>query len=322
MSFCFFGVGDCGGQTTVKNTLSATQDLITNQDVTDLKKQLNKTITNIVQRDSSACSQNIASDQTVGAAVGGNIGGSINISGVTQSANISANFSCVNITKSMNNIAQKFSNDFSDMISKKLTNNAQDQLNNSNAVSATSQYLSAMPNVNSDSNVKYNLTVKNNMNTNLQTILNNVLEKNLDSSSIQNCIAQISAVQNAGGTVAGNVAGGENITGINQTDSITVLTHCLNNNTSINRTLDKLKSTVNNVVKVAASNTATATQVDTNTTTVKAEGVFSVFTKIGQMFGSMEGILIVLIVVGGIVTVVGGYFYLQSDAGKKQLSGK
>ena len=314
--FCAFGIGDCGGSTVSTTTLSSNKKLLNESDIKDLKEHLVKNIVNTTQTLSNACSQNINASQTVGNFSGSTVGGNFSISGVSMTQNVSANFSCVNIEHSMNHIVQNLSDKFSDIMSSKFNNNDNTKLNDASAVSATSQYLSAMPNVNSNTNVNYNLTVSNKLNKSMQSIFKTVMEKNLDAKEIQNCIANITSQQAVGDVSNTKIEGDADISNITMTDAVSALTSCSNKSSTVNNTLSKLQTVVNTVIKEQLATTATEAATETTTTASKGEGVFSIFTKIGGMFKSMESILIVLIIVGGIAAVIGGYFYMQQKGAK------
>lgn len=314
--FCAFGIGDCGGSTVSTSTVSTNQKLLNESDVKDLKEHLVKNIVNSAQTQANSCSQNINASQTVGNFKGTTVGGNFNISGVDMTQSVSANFSCVNIAHSMNHIVQNMSDKFSDIMSSKFNNNDNAKLNDASSVSATSQYLSAMPNVNSNTNVNYNLTVSNKLNKSMQSIFKTVMEKNLDAKQLQNCIANITSTQAVGDVSGGSIGGDADISNIKMADAVTALTDCTNKASTVNNTLAKLQTVVNTVIKEQLATTSKVAATETTTTASKGEGVFSIFTKIGGMFKSMESILIVLIIVGGIAAVIGGYFYLQKKGVK------
>jgi hypothetical protein len=175
-----------------------------------------------------------------------------------------------------------------------------------------------MPNVNSNTNVNYNLTVKNNLNKSLSTIFKNVTERNLDEKQIQNCIANVQANQRVASDVGGKITGDVDITDISQNQTITSIAKCLNRQSSIDKTLSTLKTVANSVIRDQLTSKSTSAITVKEDNTVKSEGVFSVFTKLGSMFKSMQWILIVFIIVGGIAAVIGGYYYMQNGGKLKR----
>ena len=96
--FCALGIGDCGSTSNTATNVTNNQKIINDTQLTTIKSNTYKNIMNNVNKDASTCSASTGQSQNVDLDFG-DIEGTVNVGGVSQSQTAKLNFSCVNTAK-------------------------------------------------------------------------------------------------------------------------------------------------------------------------------------------------------------------------------
>jgi len=157
------------------------------------------------------------------------IKGNLNITGVRQKAIITVDFSCVNVFKAEQEMAQAMMSELMGAIKSGMDAKAQNAMDNFAKSEAMSAGLfSGSTNASTDSNNKFNLTVQNDNTTNIQNIIKNSINSNFNVESVSSCVSELKIKQDmdfSGCEVGGDV----NMSDVEQNGSINAMVKCLNN---------------------------------------------------------------------------------------------
>ncbi|ATZ80311.1 hypothetical protein BMW23_0253 [Bodo saltans virus] len=293
--FCLFG---CSSTTTTVNN-NVDQKIINSTDLKVIQDNTYQNITNIVNNSAKNCGAAIAQSQSV--LNNAKISGDLNLSGVDQSQSASLNFSCVNLTSSQNNIAQEISTAVQNELANKYSVTAMGELG-ARAESAASTGAFSLGSSSSNSNVNnnYNLTNINTVNKTLSTSINNIVQNNFTTNSMQTCISNVAQSQSVGDNVT--VGGNANVHGINQEQTASLISKCIQEDKTLNATLNKIASNMNNVNADGVTVQASAAVSGSGSSSAVSKGLDDLVASIGGVFGSFTNIFVYAII--GIVVII------------------
>lgn len=291
--FCAFGIGDCGSTSNTTITTDVSQKIINDTNINLIKNNIYKNTLNYINKDASNCGSSIQQQQNVSTDIG-EITGNISISGIKQIQQSNNNFSCVNISKYANNIAQ----DISDAtVANIIDNNDTNVINKleQNAESSASTGFLALSATTSDANIQnnYNINQTNKINKTIANTINNEINKTFETANLQTCINNVAQTQSINAK-AKKISGDVSISDISQEQTAQSIANCINNNESINATIDNIANTINNISTTKLSNKSETEIKNVAKSEAVTKGLDDL---INSLFGNLQNIVIIGIII-------------------------
>jgi hypothetical protein len=263
-------MGSSSSKSNVANTND--QTYISKNTVEILNKTTNEAVANALIKSNSSCSTVNTIDQLISFS-GCQIGGDLNISNVKQDAMITVDFSCVNVFKAEQEMAQAL---MSQLVSQLQSEMDAKSLNDMNTKAQTGASTSGILSGNSkaDSNVTntYNLKVVNENNTAMQNVVANSVQANFEVESIQKCMAQ-AAIQQTQDYSNCKVAGNVNVSELTQNSGISSVVKCVNQSGTVQSVMNQAANDMNIVVKSDTSVVSESVIANTIKTTAESVGL-------------------------------------------------
>jgi hypothetical protein len=309
--FCFFGCSD--STTSVNNNVD--QKIINQSDLKVIQENIYQNITNIVNNSAKNCGAALAQNQSM--FNGSTVSGDFNLSHIKQSQDASLNFSCVNLTKSQNNVAQEISTAVQNELATKYSTAAMAELG-ARAETAASSGAFSLGSSNSSSNAtnNYDLTNINTVNKTLSTSINNLIQNNFTTSNMQTCISNVGQNQSIGNNSTFK-DGDVNVHHIGQEQTASLVTKCIQEDETLNKTLAAIASNLNNVnsdgIAVQASASVSGSGSSAATTKGLDDLATAVLGGISGIFGNFAIYAIIGVVVIVIVIIIVAFMLLSGD---------
>jgi hypothetical protein len=294
-------------------TNNVNQTINNETDLKVIQENIYKDITNIITNDAKACGSSLAMTQTCGSDISAK--GDIILGGGNQSQSGALNFSCVQMAKNKNTIAQKISNNVTNELLSRYGVVAMAELGAKADAAASSGFIS-LGSSSSDTTVNnnYNLTSNNKINKTLNTIINNSIERNFTTNNMQSCISNVALDQNKFTNIH-SADGSVKITCGDQEQKATLISNCIQEDETINSTLSEIQNilqTINNdtaitETKASANATGTSTAKSAGLDDLVAsffDGFSNVFKSLGELVEKVGMYIIIAIVAIGIIALI------------------
>lgn len=309
-------MGGSESKSTVKNEVNTVID--NEVDIKMIKETVNKNIMNTIKEQASSCSAAVQAKQKQKRKVGNVKGGSVTFGKSRQEQKVSLSLSCVDVTKSENNMANDIAQAFESQLETKFDTQAMAKLEGNAKAQATTGAL-ALGSTSTDSNVEniHNLNISNKISKTMKDMVTNEIQRNFHTKTLKERISNLQAEQAIEEEV-GDVEDAEvTFEGGEQVQDVTLVMEAIAEDTSINNTIDKIATQLNSIdttgVTTSAKTEATATAesiseskgVDSVVDSVFS-GVAGVISSIGGIFGQFTWIIIAVVI--GIVAILGVFF--------------
>lgn len=261
-------MGSSSSKSTVKNTND--QTYITENTVNILNKTTNEAVANALIKSNASCTTTNTIDQLI-SFHGCEIGGDLNVSNVKQNAMITVDFSCVNVFKAEQEMAQAL---LSELVNQLQSEMDAKSLNDMNTKAETAAVASGILSGNSSSssnvNNTYNLKVVNKNNTAIQNVVANSVQANFEVESIQKCISE-SAIKQTQDYSNCKVKGNVNVSELEQTAGVNSVVKCVNQSGTVQSVMNQAANDMGVVVK--ADTTVLSESAISNTIKTTAESL-------------------------------------------------
>lgn len=203
------------------------QTYITNNDIKVLNEMTNNAVAEALIKNNSDCSSTTDITQTIDFS-GCKVTGDVNITNVKQKAAATVNFSCVNVFKAEQQMAQEM---LSSLMGEIMSALDAESLNRMATAAETSAQSTGVFGGNSSSSTTtnniYNLEQITNTETNIQNILANNINASFDVESVQTCESNLAVKQEFLMSKC-EVGGSINMSEYTQVADISNMTECLN----------------------------------------------------------------------------------------------
>lgn len=309
------GTGSSRARTTATNVNN--QTYITKNELDIINKNLNSAVANAVIKNSPQCKADNTIFQTISFSNCEAKTGDINITGVSQDAAITADFSCINVSNVEQEMAQEVLTKLMGQIQSGMDVKSENAMDTYAKTAATTKgVLGGSASSSSSVDNKFNLTTINQTNTNIQNVISNAINANFNVENVQECVNNQKIKQEF---LLNNckAAGSINISDLKQVSSIDVFTNCLNQSgvaqAITNKAVNDLGVVVETDTKVATTSTMKNT-LDTAATSTGIDG------SLGSCGCDPQTCLIILIVIAVIFVLAlvgyGIYRYNEMEATK------
>lgn len=275
-----------------------------------LNKNITNAVANAIIKNDTTCQALTSIDQIVDFSKC-KVAGDLNISGVTQNSTASVDFSCLNVAKAEQAMAQTI---LSEMVADLQTEFDNQAINNMKTAASTSSSSSGLFTTGSNSstttNNKYNLVSDNKVNTEIQNVIINNINTNFETENIQKCIGDLEVKQKQDYSSC-EVGGSLNVSDLEQTSSVSTVVDCVNKSGTTQNIINNIGSDLNIAVKSTTTNSSTSEITTETETKSTADGsILSGCSGCTSLCGcdSSYGCCIWLIVI--IVILIVGYYAL------------
>ena len=263
-------MGSSSSKSSVSNTNN--QTYITDNTVNLLNKTTNEAIANALIKSNASCTTMQSIDQLI-SFHNCKVGGNLTISNVKQDAMITVDFSCVNVFKAEQEMAQSLLAELVTQLQNEMdTKSLNDMNTKAETVATTAGLFSGKSNTSSTVNNNYNLKVVNNTETAIQNVIANSVQANFQVESIQKCLTETAIKQTqdySNCVVAGNLTASE----ITQNAGISAVVKCVNQSGTVQNVMNRAANDMNVVVKNDTTTTSTSTMANAITTTAQSIGL-------------------------------------------------
>jgi hypothetical protein len=230
------------------------QTYVTENDFKQLYSNTSEAVANAMVTNGNTCSTSNTIDQTINFN-GNTIRGGLNLSGITQSAKIKVDFSCINVAKAEQEMAQAVLSELMNKINNSTNQaalNAMSTKADASAAAASSGigFLSgnASSSTNNTTNNTFNLKNVTTNRQNIQTVLKNSINTNFKTENINKCISEMASRQSIVVTNS-DITGGVDASGITQEAGITGAVNCVNQAGTIQAIVQKAAAQLGVVVE-------------------------------------------------------------------------
>lgn len=230
-------MGGGGSKSTSDISNTNKQTFVTQNTIDILNKTTNEAVANALIKSNASCTSTNTISQLIDFS-GCKIGGDLNITGSKQDAIITVDFSCVNVFKAEQDMAQSLLSELVNQLQSKLDTTALNNMDTTAKTSATASALSGKSDSNSKTTNVYNLASVSKNNTNIQNVVANSIQANFEVESIQNCISQAAIKQKqdySNCEVGGNVNASE----LSQIAGISSAAKCVNQSGTVQKVIAK-----------------------------------------------------------------------------------
>lgn len=262
-------MGSSSSKSTVNNTNN--QTYITENTVNILNKTTNEAVANAMIKSNSSCSTLNTIDQLI-SFHGCEIGGDLNINNVKQDAMITVDFSCVNVFKAEQEMAQALMAELVNQLQSEMDAKSLNDMNTKAETAAVSSgILSGDSSSDSNVNNTYNLKVVNQNNTAIQNVVANSVQANFEVESIQKCMSE-AAIKQTQDYSNCKVGGNVNVSELAQSAGISSVVKCVNQSGTVQSVMNQAANDMNVVVKADTKVTSESTIANTIKTTAESLG--------------------------------------------------
>jgi hypothetical protein len=321
----FFGFksGGSNASTTLTTNNESNLTYITENDYNQLYSNTSEAVANAAVTNNNSCSSSNLIDQVIDLS-NMDVGGDVNFTNVKQTAKISVDFSCINIAKAEQEMAQAAMSELMNKIQNSSSQNALNAMNTrAEAVAAATttgpSFLSGSSGsaTNSTVNNTYNLKNVTTNNQNIQTVLKNIVNTNFKTENINSCIHDMATKQKIlfSGTRTGR---NFNFSEVLQDSSINGVVKCVNQagviQSVVQEATSKLGIVVENETKSTSTNEMKTEQKGSSTATLDVCGCGSIFGALGAAGGVAIAVIVGLLCVClCIVLIVFVFLFMPSN---------
>jgi hypothetical protein len=325
-------MGGSSSKATTTNTYNT--QIVNKNDLELLNKSVNDFVSNTVINQASNCSSTISQLQDV-SFTDINAKGDIVLGSVDQTQSSAITFDCVQLSTFQNDIANGVLQQYMNAIQNSYSTSAISEMTAAAKTNAGDQFGSTgKAKSNSKSNNNYNFTSVTDTHQDIQNIVENAITNNMSMTDTQSCMASVAASQSvnyARITTEGNLTSQP----ISQTQSSSLLAKCLQEKNNGNKISNQVAAQLGLQIAAESDVQTSATMAGTSAATAENVGVFqsagegmaSMFTGIGNMFGGIFGgmsstPIIICLVVCCTLSILGvGGYYMYSEGGDDSQSG-
>lgn len=323
-------MGGSSSKSTTTNKYDTT--VVNNNDLKLLNESVNNFVSNTVVDQASQCSASITQLQNVNFS-NINTTGDFTVDGVNQNQKSAITFDCVQLSAFQNDIANGVLTKYMNAIENSYNTSALANMTASAKTNSQDQFAStgtAKSSSNSNNDFKFNSTT--NVNQDIENIVKNSITNNMSLSDLQSCMAD---VKNSQSINFSDIKTGGNFTvrALSQTQAADLYAKCVQEKNNGNKISNQIASNLGLTVSTEATTTSTAEMTSTSTAEAlnvgalqsAGQGIASVLTGFGSMWGNILGSLgfgnstislycciaiVVLAVIGGI-----GYYMMNQENG-------
>ena len=311
-TFCAFGVGDCGAKSVSTSEIINKQVINNSSDLTSIKEVSNKKINESIKKNSAECNAKVSAKQTQKVDFSGAVFSGKAKIGVGQQQDVAMNLSCAASSTNDNDFASDIANSFGDVLEAKFDTDALAKLGTEADSKAVSGFLpTAASSSTSNSKISNDLQINNNISKTLKNTINNEIKNSFTTETMHKCLADANLVQENDVNFSKTKfeKGSDVELQFEQKQSAKIISECISNDTSKNKTIDKVIATLNTL---SVDGITTKSKVDAeakSTSSAISKGldslVDSLFSGLASMLGVGAGmvaaIVIAMIIVVGIV---------------------
>lgn len=305
-------MGGASSKSTVTNTVN---QVIDNKiDLTTIKETVNKNIINTLTENASSCSANLIASQEQSTTIGsmkGVKGGKIGGGSQVQKTKIS--LSCVDVTKTENNIANDIANAFATQLETKFDTDAMAKLEANAKTQAEGGFL-PLGSTSSDSNVSntYNLNISNKISKTMKDMITNEVQRNFSTKNLKERLSTLQQQQKTK-LVIGSIEDSENLDLGNamQNQDADLLMTAISEDATINKTIDKVVNQLNSIDVTGVKSKAAGDLKGYAASEAKQKGFDAIVDSIMGFFsGLFKGYFAVIIAIVIVVCIIGVVFFM------------
>jgi hypothetical protein len=299
-----------GSESKVSQKQEVEQNMVNNTDIKMIKKNVNKSMMNVITKKSASCSAQMVNKQKQELDLG-DVGGDLVVGGGDQTIKATLQLKCVQLGKIQNDLARTIANNYSEQLNSKFDTSAMAKLGAEANAKAKSGFL-PLGKSSSDVNIenKYKLNVTNNINKTMKNIIVNETNKTFNTDSMQKAL---SIAQNSQEQVikATKVGGDAKVHFGNQEMAVKQFMDAVQRDEATNKTIDNITNQLNSISTTGVSTKAATTVTAKGTATSEAKGFDSIVDSITGMIGGIFKGWTSMIIIGLIVVaVIVGIFFM------------
>ena len=292
------------------STIDTGEKLLNQSDFNEMQSMTTNNIMNTVDNIKKSCAGSAQASQNAGINLtGATIGKGANfaVGNIDQRQTLNANLGCIQKSVTENTMANNISDAVQQHIANKFGANAQTQIANMAKAHSKAGFLPLLSaSVSSaNSNTKTRVNTKNIINTTLSNIVNNTIQQNYTDNDFETCIGNMILDQNSGVNAENlDLQGNVDIGNINQDQTLNFKQKCVQNSTSISKTLEGITNNFNTISEDAAE-AGDKTAITAHTTAESKSGglggaLTDLLNGVSKVVGQFKWVFIII----GIVVVV------------------
>lgn len=296
---CFLGMGDCGS-TTISSTSINNNQLIINKDTLHaMAEDVNKTMSDVVNRSIKSCSQSASNTESSTIHLG-DIGGNFTTGPIELDMVSKIDFKCLQDSNIQTQIVQETAQKIMDGLKSSMKSDAYSTLAAQATASTKNGFLS-LPTADKTEGITKivnNMKQINETDRDLTNIIVNETTNKFTNENIQKCMQQISNSQTSNIT-AGNIAGNATVGPIKLSQSTDSVLSCVQVEKNITDVLKTSMSNIGLTVDDSKSGSSTTNVTAASTASTEHGGIgdlFNIYTLISVVVSAV--VLIIVAIIG------------------------